>query len=200
MVDVSSFMYSPKPINKINVYNTICQMDMYGNYSHGTQISNNMFDLTDIIARDYNNMTREELKYLLPKCLCDEDMRRIILDYELRNIKVTPTNMCLKKFICEATKVFKRYQFKAGGFALCDSRWKVYDHTSGKYTLCVNEVIFENMICGDTCDTETFEYLKNILRVLSNMATSIRVSFHTISIERDAIQLIIIKCVEKLSD
>ncbi len=200
MVDVGLFMYSKKPSNKINMYNTICHMDMYGNYSHGNHISNDMVDVSEIIAKDYNNMTQEELKYLLPKCLCDEDMRRIILHYELENIKVIPKKMCLKKFICNATKILKRYQFKAGGFALYDSCWKIYDHTSKKYKLRINEVIFENMTRNGVCDTETFEYLKNILRILNNISTTIRVSFHTISIERDDIQLIIIKCTENKSN
>jgi len=76
-----------------------------------------------IASHTYNNFDISsiddvsQLLSILKDCVTETQMKREILEFELRNYKEEPqTTMTLEEFTNAATKVFQRYQWKAGGY------------------------------------------------------------------------------------
>lgn len=162
------------------------------------QHTSEQFDKSNVaeyINKYYNNMTVEEMKYFLPKCIDENEMRRIILGYELKFFTITPIKMSLKTFARETQKILLRYQHKAGGFCFDDHIWKMYDCTSTKYHLNETELLFENTIHEDFVrDSECSNYLLMLINKLNMLSTNIKVSIHSNYLKRDQIYCIVLKC------
>lgn len=151
------------------------------------------------VNENFDKMSDEELKYVVTKCMNIDEMKKIILGYELRNIKIIPENMTLGQFGLCANNYLRRYQFKAGGFTLGDN-WKMHDKKSKKYKLHDNELVFENTVHENYIHVqETYDFLANIIKLLNSITKNIKVTMHTKFYERDRTHLLILKCVEKMN-
>lgn len=184
-----------KPKNKVKLYNFLCEIENNGVYNN--RPANSDSDLAKIIYDNYHNMTMDEMRHFVSKCLSDTEVMHILLKYELKNLQYDKTDKSLRTFGKIANKILFRYQSRAGGFQFGDRLWKTYDKTSKKYHLFDNELIFENTIDANSFnDHETIEYIRDILNMLNSIAYNIKVSLHTKYLDRDKTYIMMLKCVE----
>jgi hypothetical protein len=168
------------------------QMDELNNYKNKYV---NDAELAEFISKNFHSMSEEEMKHVALKCLNENGLKGILLEYEMKNLQIKPIQMQFKQFVRNANKILNRYQCKAGGFLFGNEKWKIHDYTSKKYYVKENEICFENSISVDfMVDSETISYLQNILKILNSIAVNISVSCHEKFSNRDKIFWIIFKC------
>lgn len=180
---------------KIKLYNTFSHIENNAIYS---PIPNNKDPLlAELINKNYNSMTSEEMRIIALKCLTDFDIKHILLKYEMKNLPRVPSDIHLHEFKNVAEKILLKYQSKAGGFYFCDRKWKIHDSTSKKYHIYENELVFENTLDANSFqDHETIEYLNDILLALNKISTRVKVTIHSKYLDRDKVYIMMLKCVE----
>lgn len=196
-MDIEKHLFNTNvpPKDKIKLYNILCRIE--NNSIFIPTSKNNNTDLAELINKTYNSMTPEEMRYIALKCLTDTDIKHILLKYELQNLQREPSDIPLNEFEKIATKQLLKYQSRAGGFRFGNRIWKLYDSTSKKYHIYNNEIVFENTLDANSFkDHETLEYLNDILLVLNNISTKIKVTIHSKYFYRDKIHIIMLKCKE----
>lgn len=150
------------------------------------------------IHKNYDRMDDCEKRLLLQKVLTSNRVNNELLKFELKYYQPTPVNMSLETFGKKAYRLLKRYQGKAGGFYIEDNEWALYDHTSEKYRLRKNKVIFENTIdILDSKDNETIKFIKRLVNKLNYLADNIEVSYDIIESNEDSLSRIYIECKDK---
>lgn len=163
--------------------------------NYGNKYTNDA-DFAEFISKNINSMTFEEMKCVVLKCLNYGDLKRIMLEYELKNLNPKPIGMNLNKFGRDAAKILKKYQCKGGGFLFGKDEWKMHNFMSKKYNIGKNKIYFENFIHIDFLfDFETISYLHNIVRILNLISSNVVVSCHKKFLNRDKNFCIILKCV-----
>ena len=168
-----------KEMKKYNLMHVMDDGKNYANMIHSYSKDVKQ-ELAEYIHTNYNSMDETEMKTIALKCLDMNEIKKILLSFELKNYKHKHLSqkMSLNEFTNEAMILFKRYQSKAGGFLLEDSEWIVYDNTTTKYEVSENELLFENTI--NTCDIdddETTRYLDYIVKRLNSFAKNIYVEW-----------------------
>lgn len=183
------------PKDKTKLYNILYCIE---NNSIFSPIQGNKdTDLADLINKNYSSMTPEEMRHIALKCLTDSDIKHILLKYELQNLHREPSDIHLNEFEKIAVKKLLKYQSRAGGFCFGDRIWKIHDSTSKKYHIYDNELVFENTLDANSFqDHETIEYLNDILLVLNEISTRIKVTIHSKYSDRDKIYIMMLKCKE----
>lgn len=197
-MDIEKYLFNENipPTNKNKLYNFLGEIEQNSEYT--PKIEHNI-ELADFISKNYDTMSKEEMKFFALKCLTEHDLCHILLKYELHNLERKPLNICLKEFSYIASKILFRYQSRAGGFYFGDRTWKMYNITSNKYTIYDNEIIFENTIGANNLhDNETKEFLQGLLLLLNNISTRVKVSIHMKFSDRDKIYTVMLKCCEML--
>ena len=136
-----------------------------------------------------------EMKKLAMNCLGINDIKRILLNFELNNCKEEPTRMSLEEFSPIAKNLLRRYQSKAGGFLLEDQQWNFYDKSTVKYNVRSNEVLFENTInINDFDDEDTEFFLNKLVDRLKMVATNIKIDLRYMKEKKNKIVYLLIWC------
>lgn len=183
------------PKDKIKLYNVLSAIE--NNSSFTPVRSTGDSQLAELINKNYNSMTQEEMKHIALKCLTDTDIKHILLKYELQNLHRVPLDLHLSEFTKIAAKKLLKYQSRAGGFRFGDRIWKIHDSTSKKYHIYDNEIVFENTLDANSLqDHETIEYLNNILQMLNDISKRIKVTIHSKYSDRDKTHIMMLKCKE----
>lgn len=186
---------------KIDIYNIFVQMNEDSIYKKMIKEENteNSNDVSNFIYDNYEKMNIEEMKQLVSKCLTDNGMRYILLNYELKNLKNETKNMSLHEFERIAIKLISRYHWKAGGFLFKNYWIAMNENTKNENIIDIhkNELIFMNTISEDDLHgDETVEYMQHIVRILTRISYRVRVSIHSKFSDRDKMNYVFIKCVE----
>lgn len=156
----------------------------YSKYNKGTQEYKT--ELALYIANNFNKMDINEMKYIVLKCLSEQDYKRILLEYELLH---QPSNqqdeiLTLDMFIEKAKKILNRYQSKGGGYKLEDIEWTIIKDDDD----CV---YFENTIDSKLInDDELNIYFDKILERLNELSMNIQVE---LILEKHKSKIVIIK-------
>lgn len=197
-IENSLFNIESLPHNKIKLHNYLHQIDDAGKYCDKPMSeNNNNKELAELIHKNYSSMTPEELKTIALKCLSEINLRHILLKYEITNLQSEPLDIGLNEFSVIAKKLLLRYHGKAGGFNFGEQHWTEHTKTSRKFDLFDDEILYENTLDeSKRLDTDTKEYLRNILHVLNNISTNVKVSLHYKFKERDKIYIVMLKCKE----
>jgi hypothetical protein len=136
------------------------------------------------------------MKNIVLKCMTDNGIKHILLNYELSNLKYETKNISLNEFKNGATYYLNRYTHKAGGFQFRNN-WILLNNNTNLIQILNNEIIFMNTIDEKSLHfDETTTYLHNIIRLLSQISFRVKVSIHSKFIDRDKIYYVFIKCVE----
>lgn len=160
-------------------------------------IKSDLQELAAMINKDYQHMDDHELKYLVNKCLSIEDMKSIILNFELNYLEREPTYMTLEEFSVQADRILKRYQWRAGGFLIEDTQWKIMTSKSRNHDIMDNEILFENTIdIKRSIDIETRDFLERIVDQLNSLATNIDVELRFKDKKEDRLSYVLIWAVD----
>jgi len=193
-MDIKKYLFNKK--NQVKVYNLFQQLEKQSIYNDCIQTTNP--ELSDFLYHNYDSMTLEEKKQIVTKCLTDNGINNILLKFELKNLDIQTKKLNLIEFKKIAIKILERYQSKSGGFCFGHTNWILHDCNSKKINVYENEVIFENTIYENQLHSdETVEFLHDILNILNKISSLIKVSLHTKYHERDKINVLLLKCVEK---
>ena len=97
------------------------------NFEHCKYQVDNKEDIAQFIYENYDKMKDEDIKYYVTKCLSVQDMRRILLEFELRHKRSEQQANMLEheEFIKCAVQILNKYQSKGGGYKLEDTQWKI---------------------------------------------------------------------------
>ena len=96
----------------INIKNVYYGINNGENFEHCKYQVDNGEDIAQFIYENYDNMKDEDIKYYVTKCLSIQDMRRILLEFELRHKKSDqqPNMLEHKEFIKYAIQIQNKYQ------------------------------------------------------------------------------------------
>lgn len=197
-MDTNKILFTNEPNDKMKLYKFLHQMKSNEVYvSKNIEATNSSQELAECIRENYDAIDVEEMKHFVLKCLTEKDTRRILLNYELKNLMVETKDIQLNEFKHTAQKVLNRYQSKAGGFDIADSHWEMHDSNSEKFEIYDNEIIFTNSIHESNLkNSETKDFLYHILRILNKISSMIKVSMHLKYYDRDKTYLLMLKCKE----
>lgn len=140
-----------------------------------------------------NNLSEEEQRSFVAKCLTPIEIKKILLRYELKYYKPVPSECNLKQFAKTASELLRRYQCKAGGFEFEDVDWIVHDKSSSEYGLKKEDLWFENSINRlDQQNDEVIDYMDKLKEKLSLINPMIKVEYYFQNTKNTC--LVFIKC------
>ena len=202
-------------IKEMKMYNSLHSIDASNCYMSDEErdkryFKKNSLDTQNIakyIHKNYDRMDEQEKRFLLQKVMTSTKVNNELLKFELKYYQPSPREMTLEEFKKKASRYLRRYQGKAGGFYIEDNDWELYDHTSEKYRLRKNKIVFENTIdIVDSRDNETIKFIKRVVNKLNRLCDNIDVSYDIIEANEDSLSRIYIECkdhsisVEKSAD
>jgi hypothetical protein len=200
---LSEFLFDGKisEKKKIDIYNIFRQMDENKIYKRLIieENTDNSNDISKFIYDNYEKMSIEEMRRVISKCLTENGIRYILLNFEMRNLKYETKDTSLREFELIATKFINRYHGKAGGFLFKNDWILMKENTKEQNIVDIhkNEIVYMNIIQeNDLHSDETVEYLQNIVRILTRISFRVKVSIHSKFSVRDKINYIFIKCTE----
>lgn len=182
--------------DEMKKYELLHKIDYRGNYKPDFIPKNtNDSNLAKYLYDNFDRMDEIEMKKIAMNCLNINDIKRILLNFELNNFKKEPEQLTLDEFAIEAKKILRRYQSKAGGFLLEDPDWNFYKTSISKYDVRSNEVLFENTInMMDFDDTDTEKYLKKIVERLKIIAKNVKVELRYMKERKNKVVYLLIWC------
>ena len=162
-------------------------------YENRIQFDNQIGDITEFknsdattaqyIHDNYSRMDEIERLQILKRILHEKTVSAYLLKYELQNLDTGIRYTRLPEFVRFMDRALTRYHMWAGGQLCEDTEWTKYTHTSNKYPLGVNEIVYENStkkIYRHSIDTA--EYIADLLRFFDRHHTDdIRVRFKMIA-------------------
>jgi len=162
---------------QVKTYNTLHDVDNKYNYKTNTLTNVDHKGNAKFIKDNLSKMDDEELIYMLSKCLSPQQMRGILLRYELEYYEEKPVeSLTLTEFETKALRILSKYQSKAGGFLLEDNEWITFSHDSKEHTVQVNELLIQNSTnMLDRNDDELVDYLDMIETRLNSLCKNISV-------------------------
>src|SRR4029078_8419630 len=107
-----------------------------------------------------NKMDEIEQRKMVIKCLNMNNVKKILLNFELTHHKLIPKKMSLEEFLPICKLILERYQGKAGGFLIEDNDWVIHKPDSAEFEVKSNELLFVNTLdLSDSGDNETEIFL-----------------------------------------
>lgn len=209
MEDKLVFLNENKRKDEMKKYHHLHQIDIHNNYGRNVNIWNiNLFGqnkeeikktkLAEYIKKNYDHMDEKEMRSLVNKCLEINDVKRILLEYELQYYQEKPKEISLEKFIQKAKKILDRYQWKAGGFSMEDNEWIINTKSTDDYHLKEYEIAFENNIYeGELESYEIQTYLGRLVSRLSKLSNDIKIKLRYLYDEKNKNVLILILAIDK---
>jgi hypothetical protein len=192
MVDIYNDLMIYDCEDEMKKYNLMHQLEYYKNYdinNKGNDLESE--DFANYLYNNYNKMDEIELKKNVLKCISLNNIKKVLLDFELSHHKFIPTKMTLTDFLSKAKIIFNRYQGKAGGFLLEDNEWSVHESKSEEFYVKLNELLFVNTLDETDCDNyETEQYLKKLTRKLNTIAENIKVELRYKNEKKNCLVLI----------
>lgn len=184
---------------KINMkkWNDQHKLELNQNYGldNGNSSNNDKHIMAQYIKNNFDKMNSDNMKNTLIKIINDKRTKNILLEYELKYLKLQPQNMTLDEFETAAQKILERYQCKAGGFYIEDRIWTVHKIDSTKHDVKENELLFENSVDKyDFDDNDTQKYLKRIVKKLDSLSNDIKIDYNYKSSKDDGIIWLFIWC------
>jgi hypothetical protein len=158
------------------LYNEQHKAEKLKNYSYFSPPKNSS-DLALQIYNNFDHMSEQEMRNIASQCLSIEQVKSILLSFEMENYIQKPVlKLSLDEFTEICLSKLNRYHWKAGGFLFEDYEWCVYKYGSLKYCVEENEVLFENTVdVSDMLDSNTEKYIVNLEKVLSSIAENITI-------------------------
>ena len=194
-INISEYLFnvSNTKEKEIKIYNLFQRMDNLGDFNKIIKDDQTNF-LSTFISDNYDKMDIDEMKNIVLKCVTDNGIKHILLDYELSNLKYETKNISLNEFKTKATYFLNRY--KMVGFQFRNN-WILLNNDTTLIQILDNEIIFMNTIDEKSFHSdENAIFLQNIIRLLSRISFRVKVSIHSKFIDRDKIYYVFIKCVE----
>ena len=163
----------------ITKYNLMYKNDLYKKYLPSKIINDKNSDTALQINKNFDNMSDNNRKQYLLNCMTKIDIERELLRYELFNLNNKEDKYDeLESFISFSKKVLLRYQWKAGGFDIEDDEWELYRTNFKDYIVNENCAYFENTVDIHIAkEPETDIFMNNIVRILNNASSVIRVEY-----------------------
>lgn len=193
----------------VNQYNQEQDMKLFNQY-HKLEYNNkskkknnlnikNKGILAKYLYENLDKMDDTEIKNTIIKCLSNDQIKSLLLNFELENYKEkTQKEISLEDFLKKALSIIKRYHWKAGGFFFEDDEWVVHKSNSSKYEIKENELILENTInLIDLSDSLTESYLKNLENRLESIAENIEINLKSRSSNKSKIIYVLICATDK---
>lgn len=170
---------------EMKIYNLKHIIEKHSNYM--LKNKSNDKELTNYIHDNYEKMSFEEMKNIVTKCMTQNDVKKILLEYDFYNYDCTidkKTYMSLSQVKYAVEKILNRYQSKAGGFKIEDTVWSYHNNESYQYTIKNYKIMFENTINKiDILDIETKKYLTRLELIFNNLAENIKCMITTLKID-----------------
>ena len=177
--DLMLFVNQYNQEQNMKLYNILYELETYKNYKNmgNKRKKKNDKKIANYLNENFNKMDEIELKNILLKCLDIQQIKSLLLNFELKNYKEKPLKQLpLNEFLKKALKLINRYHWKAGGFLFEDNEWLIYKSDSLKYEIKENELLLENTIdYSDLNDNLNDKYLKKLINRLSLIAENIKV-------------------------
>jgi hypothetical protein len=174
-------------------------------------MTNTLLLLDDPIKHMYRDNTRANFIYdnlkhmdthekttILSQILSEHEINKLLLNYELRfmNSKIKTDN--LEEFTKIALNYLNRYQGTIGLDKLLeDNKWNIRTHTDNikKYDIDEGTIIFDNSMLEKNYNKyETHEYLRNLVKLLSSLSDTIKVSLKYLKLNKHGIIWTVIQC------
>lgn len=166
-------------------YDVLHNLEKQKNYDNKieTKTDEEKTELAKFINDNFDKMDDVEKRMMAIKCLDVNEIKKILLLFELKNFKPrTLKYLSLNDFKNKAINIFNRYQCKAGGFLMDDTEWKIYDFKSMEYEVNENELLFVNTINEiDNDDYECDLFLKYLIKQLNSICENIVVQLRQTS-------------------
>ena len=122
-------------------------------------------ELANFIRDNLHKMSDTEMINTHKKIISPKQVYNDLLIFELKHIKYNPIDD-FGIFIKFMETNLSRYHTKIMNTYLEDNEWTFHDHTSKKYPLKENEIIYENSLHkSHTDDKVTFNYLTELLNL-----------------------------------
>ena len=155
-------------------------------------------DITNTIHSNLDKMDTEEMKYFISKILSYNQLKMILLDYDLAEYKMTPKELNLEDFTKIAIETLNRYETLNNSL---EDSWTVIRNTddSPEYNVKKGELLFENTLYKkNEYDVQTIDYLEKITDRLNMISTKIKAEFKVCK-NKDDVCLVNIWCSERKS-
>lgn len=163
-----------------------------------TKCDNQMYNLAEHIEKYYNSMTKEEMKAVVSKIMTEKDLRRFLMEYEMKNLNIETKDISIEMFRKIAQAKLDRYHYKAGGFCFGNNKWICHDSTSDQYFVDEAAIVFENTLHENYFyDEKAIDFVKDILVILNKISKNIKTTLHWRYSDRDKMYWILLKCREK---
>ena len=133
-------------LSENSLYQKLCNFDNEKTIVNDFKEYNNSAKVALLINKNLSKMDESEKRYLLLKLLDEKRVMCELIKYELRHLNLGKVISNFIEFTDFMEKSLSRYHMYAGGFLCEDTEWTKHDHTSNKYPLLKNEVIFENSV------------------------------------------------------
>jgi hypothetical protein len=191
--------------NEMKKYAQAHEQEAIKNYGYCKNTDFKNLDMKQQLAghihKKYNKMSLEEMKNIVIRCMTKNQIKRILLEFELKYYEEIPKKITLKKFTILAKKILDRYQCKGGGYYIEDMDWEIHTYTSENYDIKENQVLFVNSIDKmDKDDNETIAYMKRITKRINGLSEDIDVEYEFHDPEEDGINWIEIWCTDKTKE
>lgn len=152
--------YIKKCIDEGNIITSQIDSDVITDISANNDTNKN--DIAISIRENLHIMNDTEMINFHKKILSMTQIRNDLLCFELKNVKLDPIDD-FGGFIEFMEMNLARFHTKIMNTMLEDSEWTFHDHTSKKYPLKENEIIYENSIHKSHInDKITFNYLSEL--------------------------------------
>lgn len=173
----------------MKLYSNQHLIDSHSNYGNVMVGANPL--LAQTIHRNFDTMGEEEMKHIVLKCLDNKTIKHELLKFELNNLTLDTKQISLKNFVKEVKRYLIRYHWKAGGFLLEDSEWRVYRKNCSRHEILANHVLFENSLdYSDKEDRDTIVYLEAIVRLLNQISDTIKVNYEFVDEDNDDMKIV----------
>jgi len=173
MMDILQFENKIDMIRRENEMKKYCKLNLSSRKHDSNMGERSTF--AEFLFNNYRKLEESEMRVLVNKCLELQDVKEILLNYELNHFQNTqPTEMTLNTFIKTAKQIFERYHALESNFE--DKEWILHESGSLHYQVDQNEVIFENTIKIVDYDSKTRTYITNLIHRLKSISINIKVN------------------------
>jgi hypothetical protein len=156
-----------------------------------------MVNTANYIHDNLSTMTEEELRRYYVKIMNVSKIKNELLKIELSYYKPTPLKEPTLNVILEKIRSFlHRYQLKAGGHYLDDTKWILHDYTSKEHKIKEDEFLLENTVSKIYYHNDELQrFLYHIIRMTTCLHPRIIVNFYTESFSDGATRrALLIRC------
>jgi len=135
-------------------------------------------NITNIIHQTFEDNNKEELFNILKKILPQQQIIKLLLEYEMLYYKPEEIINNIITLMNKAKKLLKRYQWKVGGFNIEDPEWTIINKSNNIFILNENDKVLMNTIDPSfSQDSEFLSFIFNITNLIQRYTDKITIRF-----------------------